>query len=233
MASNSLTCAVFLSVIFFPYLIIAQQPYAADNCYANDSAPSVLGYRCNGVNSTCQAFLIYRTRPPYNTISSIASLLSANASQISTINNNISESMALATNTDVIVPVTCSCSGRFYQTNTTYVVETGDRYFYLANDTFKGLTTCNAIRAQRTSPNVEDLVPNERLTIPLRCACPTRRQLNAGIRYLMSFVVQDGNQIASVAISLGADVGQTLEANERSEEDAAIESFTTLSYSIT
>uniref|UniRef100_A0A803KW00 Uncharacterized protein n=1 Tax=Chenopodium quinoa TaxID=63459 RepID=A0A803KW00_CHEQI len=229
MASNSLTCTFVLFLIFFPYLITSQQPYAPNICPANSNTTSVLGYNCNGVERSCQSFLIYRTQPPYNTVSSIASLLSVNASQVSAINSNISENMALANNTEVIVPVTCSCSGRFYQANTTHVVQTGDNYYLLANTTYGGLTTCKAIRSQKISPNIVNIFPNERLTIPLRCACPTRRQLNAGIRYLMSFVVQFGNQVPDIAIKFGADVGQTLEANQKSEQDIdAIYPYTTL-----
>ncbi|CAO2830637.1 unnamed protein product [Amaranthus hypochondriacus] len=227
MAFHSISYTILLSIICNPYLITAQQPYADDICPSNDNTTSVLGYECNGSNTTCQSFLIYRTQPPYNTLSSIASLLSANASLMSAI-NNIPNTIALATNTKVIVPVICSCSGKFYQTNTTHIVQTGENYFIIANNTFEGLTTCNAIRTQKVSPNVTNIFPNETLNVPLRCACPTRRQVNAGLRYLMSFVVQDGNSIADIAIKFGADVGKTLEANEKSEQDDIIQPFTTL-----
>ncbi|KAL2905691.1 LysM domain receptor-like kinase 4 [Bienertia sinuspersici] len=229
--SPSFIYAFFFSLFYyFPCFITAQQPYLPNVCRRNDNIDplSVLGYSCNGVNKSCQSFLIYRTQPPYNTIHSIASLLSANASQISAINNNITEHMALATNTEVIVPVTCSCSGRVYQANTTHIVKTDDNYYTLANNTFEGLTTCKAIRLLKVSPNVVDIFPPERLTIPLRCACPTTRQVNKGIRYLMTFVVQQGNDISSIAIKFGADVGLTLEANKKSEQDPVIQPFTTL-----
>uniref|UniRef100_A0A803KVZ8 LysM domain-containing protein n=1 Tax=Chenopodium quinoa TaxID=63459 RepID=A0A803KVZ8_CHEQI len=207
--------------------IAAQQPYAGNVCRRNES--SALGYTCNGVNRSCQTFLIYRTQLPYSTISSIASLFSVNASQISAFNKNIAANMALATNTKVIIPVTCSCVGRFYQTNTTHVVRTGDNYYLLANNTFEGLTTCRAIKAQKVSPNIVNIFPDERLTIPLRCACPTRRQLNLGIKYLVSFVIQPSNTaIGAIATYFGADVGQTLEANGKSEQDDVINPFTTL-----
>ncbi|KAL2905651.1 LysM domain receptor-like kinase 4 [Bienertia sinuspersici] len=230
-SSPSFIYAFFFSLFYyFPCFITAQQPYLPNVCRRNDNIDplSVLGYSCNGVNKSCQSFLIYRTQPPYNTIHSIASLLSANASQISAINNNITEHMALATNTEVIVPVTCSCSGRVYQANTTHIVKIDDNYYTLANNTFEGLTTCKAIRLQKVSPNVVDIFPPERLTIPLRCACPTTRQVNKGIRYLMTFVVQQGNDISSIAIKFGADVGLTLEANKKSEQDPVIQPFTTL-----
>ncbi|XP_021847829.1 lysM domain receptor-like kinase 4 isoform X1 [Spinacia oleracea] len=227
MGSPSFIHAFILSSIYFFSLITAQQPYASSNCRRNES--SSLGYNCNGVKTSCNTFLIYRTQPPYNNISSIATLFSANASQISAINNNVTENTALATNTKVIIPVTCSCAGGFYQANTTHVVIRDDNYYKLANNTFEGLTTCRAIRAQKLSPNIVDIFPGERLTIPLRCACPTKRQLNLGIKYLMSFVIQPSNpSIGGIATYFGADVGQTFEANGKSEQDYVIQPFTTL-----
>ncbi|KMT08518.1 hypothetical protein BVRB_6g138010 [Beta vulgaris subsp. vulgaris] len=199
MASHSLSYATFaLSFIYFPYLIISQQPYGDSNCPVYNNASTALGYTCN-----------------------------ANASQISAINNNISETMALATNTEVIVPVMCSCSGRFYQANATHVVRATENYYVITN-IFGSLTTCNAIQIQKTSPNIINVYPNERLTIPLRCACPTTRQLNEGIRYLMTFVVQSGDAFWTIADKFGANFGQTLEANEKSEEDSVIQPSTTL-----
>ncbi|KMT08519.1 hypothetical protein BVRB_6g138020 [Beta vulgaris subsp. vulgaris] len=229
MAFQSLTYTNFiLFLIYFSSLITAQQPYGNDSCPASNNATSALGYDCNGVNTTCQSFLLYRTRPPYNTISSIASLLSANASEVSAINNNISESMALATNTRVLVPVTCSCSGSFYQANATHVVQAHENYYVINNDIFGSLTTCNAIRTQKTSPNILNIFPNERLTIPLRCACPTETQLSAGIRYLLTFVILPGHSIGRIADDFGANLEQTFEANEKSENDSIIQPLTTL-----
>lgn len=44
----------------------------------------------------------------------------------------------------------------------------------------------------------------------------------------MSYVIQPGNNIGTVATYFGADVGQTLDANEKSEQDSLIQPFTTL-----
>ncbi|XP_074275251.1 lysM domain receptor-like kinase 4 [Silene latifolia] len=228
MAVFSLIYALTFCFLYNPSLITAQQSYASTNCAKSSNTSSVLGYNCNGVNKTCQSYLIFRTTPSYNTVSSIAALMSVSGSRISAMNQNITQNFTMATNTEVIIPVTCSCTGKYYQTNTTYLVHTGDNYYLISNDTFGGLTTCNAIRSQKVSPNVADIFTNEKLTIPLRCACPTRKQVNEGVRYLMSFVIQPGNDISSIAIKFGADVGQTLEANEKSVQDSVIQPFTTL-----
>ncbi|KNA14802.1 hypothetical protein SOVF_104040, partial [Spinacia oleracea] len=141
--------------------------------------------------------------------------------------NNVSENTALETNNEVVVPVTCSCAGRFYQANTTYVVQINDSYYTITSNIFSSLTTCNAIQTQKLSPNIIDIFPDERLTIPLRCACPTRAQVGDGIRYLVSFVIYTGDNVGSIATRFGADVGQTLEANDVSEQDSVIYSNTT------
>ncbi|KAL2931583.1 LysM domain receptor-like kinase 4 [Bienertia sinuspersici] len=206
------------------YLIKSQQPYGVDNCPLFDNATTALGYNCNGANTTCQSFVIYRTQRPYNTVASIASLLSANASQISKF-NNLSENMALGINVRVIVPVTCSCSGKFYQANTTYVVQHDDSYFIITNDIFRALTTCSAIKNQKVS-SIIDI--DERLTVPLRCACPTTSQINDGVRYLMTFVVHRADSVSSIADYYGANLEQTFEANEKSEQNYVIVPTTTL-----
>ncbi|CAO2828304.1 unnamed protein product [Amaranthus hypochondriacus] len=211
---------------FLPYMITAQQPYSPSNCRRNTS--SSLGYYCNGLNTSCKSYLIYRTQPPYNTISSIATLLSANPTHISAINKNIPENYTIATNTKVIIPITCSCAGKFYQTNTTHIVKPYENYYVIARNIFEGLTTCHAIRTQKISPFVVNIFANERLLIPLRCACPSKTQVKQGIRFLLSYPVEPGDVIGLIATSFGADVGQTLVANEKTEQDSSILGFTTV-----
>ncbi|XP_074309099.1 lysM domain receptor-like kinase 4 [Silene latifolia] len=225
MGGLSLVCVFIFGLIYHLSLVTAQQPYTSKSCDTSDKNPSDLGYSCNGVNKTCQSYLIFRTVPSYNNVSTIASLMSVKPSEISAINQNISETFTMATNTEVIIPVTCSCSGKFYQANTTYVVQTGDNYYALSIDIFGGLTTCDAIKSQITDPNIS---PNERLTLPLRCACPTEKQVSEGISYLMSFAVQSGDSISSIANKFGANLSQTLEANEKSEQDSIIQPISTL-----
>lgn len=228
MSSSWLIYAFAFSSIYLPYLISSQQPYISNICPKSNNFSSVPGYACNGVNRTCPAYLIYRTQPSYNTLFSIASLFSVNVFQVSAINDNLSVNATFPNNTEVLVPVTCSCSGRFYQANTTHLVQAEENYYVIAHDIFEGLTTCNAIRLQKVSPNIVDIFPNEKLTIPVRCACPTKDQVSKGIRYLMSFVVQSGDAFGNIASKFHVDPGQILDANEKSEQDSIIQPLTTV-----
>ncbi|GAB4848894.1 lysM domain receptor-like kinase 4 [Ancistrocladus abbreviatus] len=214
-----------LSFLFCSWLADAQQPYATGIC-GSKTSPSANGYNCNGVEKSCRAYLIFRAQTPYTNLSSIASLLSSDTSQLSKI-NNASQNATLATNREVIIPITCSCSGQYSQANTTYVVKANDTPYLIAKNTYEGLTTCRAIQNQRNGLTA-DIFPNERISVPLRCACPTKNQTEAGIKYLLSYIIQPGDAISSIAVRFGADVGRTLEANEKSDQNSVIYPVTTL-----
>ncbi|CAN1164228.1 LysM domain receptor-like kinase 4 [Linum perenne] len=141
----------FLSFVFNLFLCVlscveAQQPYIGQGTNrCSSTSDSALGYSCNGVNRTCPSYLTFRAQPPYTTVASISTLLGSNSSQLAAI-NSVPETASFPTNQLVLVPVTCSCSGPYYQTNTSFVVRTGDNFFFIANQTLQGLSTCQAIR---------------------------------------------------------------------------------------
>ncbi|CAI9272574.1 unnamed protein product [Lactuca saligna] len=221
---------IFSLLLIFPLISIkAQQPYIKKlntNCRVRNASTSVLGYACNGVNRTCEAYLTFRSRPPYNTVTSISNLLNANATQLSQL-NSVSETAAFGTGETVLVPTRCSCLGQFYQANATYVIQAGDTPFTIANNTFEGLSTCHAVQVERSNLTI-DIYPGSRLTVPLRCACPTEKQAADGIRYLLSYLITWGQSVSSISAIFRVDTGVTLAANQLSEQDFTIYPFTTL-----
>ncbi|EOX91209.1 Kinase family protein / peptidoglycan-binding LysM domain-containing protein, putative [Theobroma cacao] len=228
MGSFSLISLFTLSLFCCSYLIHAQQPYVGrktTDCTNPDTSDSVLGYTCNGLNRSCQSYLIFRSQPSFNTVASISNLLSSDPSQIAEI-NEVSETASFETNQMVIVPVNCSCSGDYYQVNTTYTVQSGDGYFSIANNTFQALSTCQAIQNQQPDIPSQSLTIGLRITVPLRCACPTKNQTDAGINYLLSYLIAEGDSVPGISQLFGADTAKTLEANELS--DPTINFFTTL-----
>uniref|UniRef100_A0A803PF83 Uncharacterized protein n=1 Tax=Cannabis sativa TaxID=3483 RepID=A0A803PF83_CANSA len=168
-----------------------QQPYVGkttSDCNDQHKASSGLGYFCNGVNKSCQTYVTFRAIPNYNNVSAISTLLGADPSQVSLI-NSVPETTTFDTNKLVIVPVNCSCSGEFYQSNTSYIVNQGDQYSTIANEIFQGLTTCQAIANQPENPIPSGLLQGQRISVPLRCACPTKNQIDSGLNYLISYLV--------------------------------------------
>ncbi|KAM7510248.1 hypothetical protein LguiB_009123 [Lonicera macranthoides] len=211
-------------------LLIAQQPYVGrattlcDN--TTDNSNSILGYVYNGRNPSCQAYLTFRSQPPrFNSVSSISALLSVDPSQLSQL-NSVPLDANFEANKLVLVPINCSRSGEYYQYNASYVIQAGDGYFLIANNTFQGLSTCNALQLQNQIP-ATNLEIGTRIVVPLRCACPTQNQSDSGVNYLLSYIVNFGQTGAIISSTFGVDYGRTLEANSLSEQ-SIINPFTTL-----
>ncbi|GAA0160443.1 transmembrane signal receptor [Lithospermum erythrorhizon] len=214
---------------FIVPLIHAQQPYirrAITLCETRNNATSELGYFCNGVNPSCQSYLTFRSRPPYNSVSTISALLGADPSELSQL-NSVSIDSTLETEYVVLVPVTCSCSGQFYQKNISYAIQSSDTYFSIANYTLQGLSTCQAIDVANNN-SARNLDVGSTLNVPLRCACPTQNQTVNGVNYLLSYSIAFGQFVYMISEMFGVDTGRTLAANGLSFEDPIIYPFTTL-----
>lgn len=132
------------------------------------------GYLCNGVKKSCKSYITFRAQPPYTSAVTIAYHLGVHPDLISslTINNLSSDMSSVPANSLVFVPVSCSCVGSYYQHNVTYtIMDDTETCFTMANDTYQGLTTCQAMKAQNSLGFLE-LQVGDKLQVPLRCACP-------------------------------------------------------------
>ncbi|XP_022752410.1 wall-associated receptor kinase-like 22 [Durio zibethinus] len=182
------------------------------------------GYYCNGIQKSCGSFVTFRSRQPYDSPESIASLLGSDASNIASI-NNVSITHKFSREEIVIVPITCSCWGSLYQYVAPYTVRKGDTYFKIANDTYQGLTTCQALEGQNYFDS-ESLEVGAQLTIPLRCACPSQNQTANHVAFLLTYIVKFGETASSIGEQFGADAQAILAANNVTAE--AIFAFTPL-----
>ena len=205
----------------------AQQPYVGlytTSC--NQGLNITNGFKCNGVETSCESYLTFRSTPAYDSPLSIAPLLGADFSFIAEI-NNITISQKIPTDTQTIIPVDCSCLGdEYYQHNSSYQVRLSDTFFTIANDTYQGLTTCHAIMRENSNTD-ETLGVGVNVNVPLRCACPTPNQTASGFKYLLTYMVTQGDTIATIADVFGADTQSIVDANELLE-DSIIFPFTPL-----
>ncbi|KAE9449163.1 hypothetical protein C3L33_18932, partial [Rhododendron williamsianum] len=205
----------FFFLISPPCLIHAQQPYvgkATTACGTTGNSNTVVGYTCNGLNTACQAYITFRSQSPYNTVSSVSQLLNSDPSRVSRINSVPDYSSIIDTDELVVVPVKCSCSGgRYYQSNTHYVVQQDDTYFSIANNTFQGLSTCQALQAQNSAPATSLSIGT---SVPLRCACPTKNRSDNGVKYLLCYFVTRNRDVSDISTIFGVDYRSTPEANE-------------------
>ncbi|KAG6747799.1 hypothetical protein POTOM_047690 [Populus tomentosa] len=160
----------FLSLLTLSFLtsyVNAQQNYSKDSaldCNANDDAgpSSAFPYTCNGQDQSCQAFLIFKSQPSFNSVPSISALTSANQEELARI-NNVTRLSEFPANNEVIVPVNCFCFGQYYQANTTIqVTTTRGTYHVIANETYEGLSTCAALKHLNIHGEY-DLLPDDNI----------------------------------------------------------------------
>ncbi|RWR72789.1 protein LYK5-like protein [Cinnamomum micranthum f. kanehirae] len=208
-----LTLFSFLSLFNLTH---SQQTYLNNTqlaCY-NNNFNNTLGYVCNSTQtSRCTSYLTFRSTALYDSAVMISYLLSSDPESIASI-RNISSVDKIPINNLIVVPVNCSCTGRFYQHNSSYTIKyTGETYLQMANNTYQGLSTCQAMMAQNTYESTS-LVEGMTLLVPLRCACPSSKQISDGVKFLLSYLVEFGDDVSTIAQRFGVDEQSVLDANE-------------------
>ncbi|KAJ8539479.1 hypothetical protein K7X08_013731 [Anisodus acutangulus] len=209
---------ILFTLHFLISCITAQQEYSG-NSVLNCNNKYETNYSCNGRNSTCQAFLIFRARNPYNSVPGIAALMSSDISEIARI-NNVMRLTFFSPEKEVVIPVNCSCSGLYYQAKTMYYIPAPiETYFMIANSTYQGLSTCNALE-RRNKYDEFSLRPGLELQVPLRCTCPTAKQAAKGSKYLMTYSIDTGDDILKVSKRFNASAKHIFEANGILDENS-------------
>ncbi|XAR61809.1 Non-specific serine/threonine protein kinase [Bertholletia excelsa] len=234
-SSSSSSSSSFLFFLFLFGSLISningQQEYTANSvlaCKTHKTKPSsAFLYTCDGQNSSCLSFLMFKSEPPCNSVASISALMASNALELARI-NNVTRLAVFPTGKEVIVPVNCSCGGQYYQANTTFSIPTvHDTYFSIAKNTFQGLSTCSSLKRANQYSEF-DLMPHLELNVPLRCACPGKKQIEEGIKYLLTYTVDWSDTISNIAERFNVSARRVLEANGFSEENPTLFPFTTL-----
>ncbi|KAK1395039.1 hypothetical protein POM88_014095 [Heracleum sosnowskyi] len=216
-------CISCISLLF--HSSQAQQSYVNNKqLQCEQNYTTTLGYNCSTTSTTpsCLSYVTFRSTTDYNTPVSIANLLNTNSSEVARL-NNFSEDSTISPDTLIIAPISCSCSGArapggpFYQHQTNYSLNfTGETYFSVANNTYQGLTTCQSLISQNTY-DYQNLVAGMEVNVPVRCACPSKKQVDDGYKYLLAYLITWGNNVNQIARSFrdsGANYMSILEANE-------------------
>ncbi|KAF0931420.1 hypothetical protein E2562_004548 [Oryza meyeriana var. granulata] len=224
---------LLLLLFLFPPLAAAQQQYEANaqtDCYA-DNGSSVLGYTCGNpaTSPPCTAYLTFRSVPPsYASPITVSYLLNASVPAVAAA-NAVPISSPVPPDGMLLVPVPCACTAAgYYQHDAGYVIQFDDEtYSIMANDTYQGLTTCQALMAQNPAHDSLNLYPGISLAVPLRCACPSAAQAAAGVKYLVTYLLGWEDDSSTVADRFSADYQAVLYANNLTD-DSTVYPFTTM-----
>ncbi|KAK3415907.1 hypothetical protein EUGRSUZ_H01368 [Eucalyptus grandis] len=213
LSSLSILSSILLLLPLFNHISYCQQPYIYNqqlNCSSTTSG--VKGYLCNGPQTQCQSFLTFRSTSLYNSSLAIASLLGSDALDIATINNIKSVAEEIPFGNLVIVPVDCYCSGSMYLYLATYRAAEGDTYFTIANQTFQGLSYCQAL-IDRNSDATEDIGAGAQIMVPLRCACPSTNETANGVKSMLTYLGTSKETLATIGESFGVTSQSIMKAN--------------------
>lgn len=228
---KNITLISFILLNSISISIYAQQNYSGVSSIEcenrDDTGPSpAFLYSCNGQHQFCQAFLIFKSQPPYNSIPTISNLMSVNPQELAKVNNNISRFAEFATGKEVIIPVNCSCSGQYYQANTRFI-QTSLTYSLIPTQVFQGLSTCSSLM-QANPYDAFHLIPGLELKVPLRCACPTKNQTDTGTNYLLTFPLGEIDNVPDIGERFKVSTKSILIANGLTEEDPTLFTSTTI-----
>lgn len=221
---------IFSSIFAFlllPSPINAQQNYSSHSCGGGGDEEQRGLYSCNGEASSCRAFLIFKSKSPYDSVPSISNLTSSNPEELAGA-NNVTAFSVFRPNTAVVVPIGCSCVGRFYQANSSFVLALSQTYFVVATEIYQGSVTCEALKFTNGFDEFH-LRPGLKLHVPLRCACPTRNQAGNGVKYLVTYLVGNGETVSQIGEKFNASKKSVVEANGfHDKDDPNLSPFSTI-----
>ncbi|MCO5614427.1 hypothetical protein L7F22_068709 [Adiantum nelumboides] len=212
---TSLIVGCFL--IFFSPLSFCQQSYyttrTTEDCTVEH--PENAGYLCEADTTSCQTVAYFRVQSGfYGTLDAISTkLFNTTSSEIASASSLSNPSISLSTGQGLYIPMTCTCYGNYSSRNVTYTIQAGDTFAKLANNTYEGLTTCQAIQDANPQLVVTNLQINQQTIMPIRCACPSAQQKLMGITSLVTYPVADEDDIKSVVSMFGVAEQQFLAAN--------------------
>lgn len=196
--------ALFLALMLFFTNISAQsqQISGTDFSCPVDSPPS------------CETYVTYIARSPnLLSLTNISDIFGTSPLPIARASNLDAEDGKLVQGQVLLIPVTCGCTGNRSFTNITYEIKVGDSYFFVATNLYENLTNWEEVRDLNPGLNPNLLPFNNKVVVPLFCRCPSKNQLNKGIKYLITYVWQPNDNVPLVSSKFGASQVDILTEN--------------------
>ena len=227
--TKTMDCFWFLVAFLCVNSSFAQQYYDGSDCSSGQNNPGSR-YTCNVSSQdqySCKTFLVYRANQRFDTISKISALFNATPGALLRLNNAESPSEALAPRREVLVPVDCSCTGRFSQANLIYAASETASLSRVACGVFEGLVTALALAEENLLHGNNVAEAGSTLRVPLKCACPDDFASRKGVKYLVTYPFVEGDGTIVVSEKFGISPEELWEAN-RLESKPTVYPFTTV-----
>lgn len=202
---------------------------------AQQNYGSLTGYVCSGAVHNCSAYAMYRTMTDgQETVNSVSAKFGIGASAIAGANGmdlvQGSFSGHFRDQQPLYIPISCRCVNGTSLSEATWEIIGGDTFWLTSVDTFGGLTTYQAIERLNPEATPINLLIGQFVNIPIFCACPTAQQGNAGVNYLLTYVIKPNDTINSISSCFNVSKAEVLVANNLTvlHENATMQSNTTL-----
>lgn len=193
--------------------------------------PENAGYLCSNATSSCKTLAYFRVQPgSFTTLPSIANtLFNTSSSSISASSSLPSSTTQLSVGQGLFIPLNCQCYGNHSSHNITYTIVPSNIFVTLANRTYEGLTTCQAIQDANPAAVPTNLQIGQQVVFPLRCACPSQEQSRRGIQMLLTYPVDTGDTVSTILNMFGNVTQQEfLSANDLTSPEASLYPGTTV-----
>ncbi len=229
-----------LQQLLFPILLVMMM-MMGHGANAQQAYNNVTGYTCAAQSPSCTSYALYRTQGSGENLTYVSGLFNTTAEAIANISSSTgglnltaNSAASLPPGTPLFIPLACNCVRRSYQGNVSRTYEAtviwtiveGNTFYLIANNTYEGLTNYQAIEAANPTQVPEDLGIGNHSTIPLRCACPSTRQV--GTRFLLSFAVFPQESSLGVLSSYFNVSVADLEAANEINATTTLQPFSTL-----
>lgn len=150
--------------------------------------------------SSCQTYVIYRAKwPEYLNLGGISDLFGVSRLSIAKASNLLSEEAQLIEDQLLLIPIFCSCSGTRFISNVTYQIKEGDSFYLVSSTTFENLTNYHVVEEFNPTSNPNNLQIGDEVVFPLFCKCTNQSDSVRGIKYLITYVWQPGDDLLLLA----------------------------------
>ncbi|XP_028242652.1 serine/threonine receptor-like kinase NFP [Glycine soja] len=199
---SQILCLVLM--LFFTNIVAQSQQTNETNfsCPSDSPPPS------------CETYVTYIAQSPnFLSLTSISNIFDTSPLSIARASNLEPEDDKLIADQVLLIPVTCGCTGNRSFANISYEINPGDTFYFVATTSYENLTNWRVVMDLNPSLSPNTLPIGIQVVFPLFCKCPSKNQLDKGIKYLITYVWQPSDNVSLVSEKFGASPEDILSEN--------------------
>ncbi|KAK7252878.1 hypothetical protein RIF29_37133 [Crotalaria pallida] len=172
--------------------------------------------------SSCETYVTYIAQSPnFLSLVSISDIFDTSPLSIKRASNLKDEDDTLSSGQVLLVPITCGCTGNHSFANMSYEIKQGDTYTNVAQTIYENLTNWRVVRDLNPGLVLTLLPVGVKVLFPLFCRCPSKNQLNKGIKNLITYVWKPNDTVSIVGSKFGASSSDILAENNYGQNFSA------------